>query len=65
MIAYEAAKYYIAQPNKYSVVDMREQFDGEIEIEGGKPFVKFPDGSSLSIQKVVEAKFQPRDRNGN
>ena len=66
MIAHEAARYYIAQPNTYSVSDMRKQFDGKTEIEGGKAFVRFPDGSSLSVQKVAQAKFQPEKvKNGN
>lgn len=57
MIAHIAAKYYLEQPNRYSVVDMREAFEGEIVIEGGKPLIVFPDKSSLSIRKLVRVKF--------
>ncbi len=59
MIAHDAAKHYIAQPNAYSVTDLREKFEGKLLIVGGKPYIVFPDDSSLSVQKVVQAKFQP------
>lgn len=57
MIAQEAAKYYLNQPDVYSVVDMREKFEGEVMVIEGKPYLVFPDETSLSIQKIVEVKF--------
>lgn len=59
MIAHDAAKQYLAEPNMYSVIDLRKKYRGEILIVGGKPYIVFPDESSLSIQKIVEAKFDP------
>ena len=59
MIAHEAAKYYLAQPNTYSVTEVRKKFEGEILVEGGKPYIVFPDESTLSVQKIVQIKFGP------
>ena len=61
MVAQEAAQYYLRQPNDYSVTEMREKFGGDIrvEVESGKPYIIFPDQSTLSIQKIVRAKFEP------
>ena len=59
MIAHDAAKYYIEQSNRYSVVDLRKKFKGELLIRGGKPYIVFSDDSTLSVQKVVQAKFNP------
>lgn len=57
MIAHDAAKYYLEQPNTYAVTNMREKFEGEVMVIEGKPYLVFPDESSLSIQKIVIAKF--------
>jgi len=57
MIAQEAAKFYLEQPNRYSVLDMRTEFNGELQVIGGKPYLIFPDETSLSIQKIVRVKF--------
>jgi len=61
MIAHEAAQYYLDQPNTYSVVDMREKFGGEVMLVEGKPYLVFPDKTTLSIQKIVQAKFGGND----
>ena len=62
MIAQEAAQYYLGQPKTYSVTDVRQKFSGEILIVGGKPYIVFPDKTTLSIQKIVEAKFPEEKR---
>lgn len=59
MIAHEAAKHYLSQPNTYAITDVRKKFCGEIFVIEGKPYLVFPDESSLSIQKIVQAKFDP------
>lgn len=61
MIAHEAAQYYLNQLNTYSVVDMRKKFKGELFIEGGKAYIVFSDDSTLSVEKVVQAKFGGTD----
>ena len=61
MIAHDAAQYYLEQPNTFSVADVRQKFGGEILISGGKPYILFPDKTTLSIQKIVEAKFKGKD----
>ena len=61
MISQEAARYYLNQPNTYSVVELREKFEGKLRIEGGKPHILFPDETTLSIQKIVRAKFAPEE----
>lgn len=65
MIAHDAAKYYIAQPNTYSVLDMRQKFKGELLIEGGKAHIVFFDESTLSVQKLVQANFNKGDEDEN
>lgn len=60
MIAHDAAKYYLSQPNTYSIVDVREKFGGDLLVVEGKPHIVFPDESSFSVQKVVQAKFDPK-----
>lgn len=64
MIAHDAAAFYLAQPNRYSIVDVRKQFQGKLFIVEGKPYLVFSDESTLSIQKIVQAKFKPRNYNG-
>lgn len=59
MIAHDAATYYLSQPNTYSVVDVREKYRGELLIVEGKPYIVFPDESTLSIAKIVREKFLP------
>lgn len=59
MIAHEAAKFYLDQLNTYSVVDVREKFGGNLLIVEGKAHIAFRDGSTLSIEKLVRAKFSP------
>ena len=62
MVAHEAAKFYMNQPNTYAVTDVREEFGGELLIVEGKAYIAFNDESTLSIERIVRAKFQP---NGN
>jgi len=61
VIAHDAAKYYLEQSNKYSVIELRQKFKGELLIRGGKPYIVFSDDSTLSVQKVVQAKFHPEE----
>ena len=60
LIAHEAAKHYLSQPNAYAISECREKFEGELLIKGGKPFIVFADESVLSVEKIVRAKFQPK-----
>lgn len=62
LIAHAAAQYYLEQSNTYSVVDVREKFEGTIRIVGGKPYLVFKDDSTLSVQKIVRAKFRPKPK---
>ena len=60
LIAHAAAKHYLSQPNAYSISDCREKFEGKLLIEGGKAFIVFADESVLSVEKIVRAKFSPK-----
>ena len=60
MTAHIAAKDYLAQPDDFSIINLREKYNGDTLIKGGKPFIVFRDGSTLSVSMIVSAKYPER-----
>ena len=60
MTAHIAAKDYLVQPNTFAITNLREKYDGKTVIDGGKPYIVFPDGSTLSVSMIVRAKYPER-----